>query len=430
MGLLWYALAWRRRRVAKSNLVNAFPEWSHRQVCRTARLAFVSFMRTVLELFRQPRYADAAYRARWLGIKGEEHLRAAFDRGCGVILLLAHWGNWELIGPTLTALGYPHWAVGRQLRSATLMRFIHETRGLSKMRFIDKHRAVRPTLGALRAGNCVGIFIDQTTSEHGIEATFFGRVCSTTQGPAGFALKTGAPVVPAMCPLMPDGRYEVRFDEPIPAPQTGDAQRDVAEMTQRLTSFVEQRVREKPAQWLWSHRRWKPFDWGRFRPGFRHVETILVVTPDTPEAVEASRPACEHLKAAYPHGRLTVLTKAPLRHLVEGNPHVDEVMAYEHRRGFQRALDVRRRYFHVAVVLSDSFGSALCALLAGIPLRVGARGRWRDWLLTHKVVPRSREGRKYYLEIAAALADATPRRPEAASHSGLGQESEGLTTEW
>jgi len=424
-GLAWYGLAWRRRRVAKSNLVNAFPEWSHRRVGRTARASFISFMRTVVEFFRRPRYADPAYRARRVSVAGQAHLRAAFERGRGVILLLAHWGNWELIGPELAALGYPHRAVGRQLRSEAFMRFIHKTRGRSEMRFIDKHEAVRPTLAALRAAECVGIFIDQTTSEPGIETTFFGRVCMATRGPAAFALKTGAPVVPAMCPLLDDGRYEVRFDEPIAPPHTGDFQRDAAAMTQRLTSFVEARVREKPGQWLWSHRRWKPLDQGRFRIGFRHVETILVEAPDTPEEVEASRPVYAYLKAAYPHGRLTVLVGAALKHLVEGNPHVDEVIAY----GRRSLLDLRRRYFHVAVLLSDSFGSAFRAVLAGIPLRVGARGGWRDWLLTHRVAPRSRERDKYYLEIAGALADATVRSSEATSPRSLGQESELLTKE-
>ena len=63
--------------------------------------------------------------------------------------------------------------------------------------------------------------------------------------------------MPAVCPLGEDGRYTARFYPPIAPPETGDAERDVAEMTQRVTSFVVARVRERPEQWFWVHRRWK-----------------------------------------------------------------------------------------------------------------------------------------------------------------------------
>ncbi len=421
LGRIWYVVDARHRRVAKANLVNAFPEWSHRRVCRTARAGFKHFARSLVEFFRRPRYADPAYRARRVSVVGVERMRAALERGRGVILLLTHWGNWEIGGLVCAALGYPHSAVGRAVRSKAIMRFLNETRGRSGTRFLDKHHAVRPTLAALRAGECVGLFIDQTTSEQGTEVTFFGRVCETTRGPAGFALKTGAPIVPIMCPLLPDGRYEVRFYEPIPHPHTSDFRRDVDEMTQRLTSFVEQRVRERPEQWLWSHRRWKPFDRGLFRPGFRYVETILVEAPDRPDETEASLGTCACLKAAYPHARLAVLIKAPLGRLLQGSPHVDDVIEYSHRRGVRGLLDaartirrLRRRYFHVAVLLSGSSRSALWAALAGIPLRVGACGRRRSWLLTHRVAPRRPEvpWGDYSIEIAATLAEAPRPDPQ------------------
>jgi len=413
-GSAWYCLAWRRRRVAKSNLVNAFPGWTYRRVCRTAQASFVHFVRSLVTFFRQPLYADPAYLARRVRLVGEEHVHAACRQGRGVVLLLAHWGNWELGGIMLDRLGYAHSAVGRAVRSNAIMRFLNGMRARFATRFIDKGHAARPTLAALRAGECVGFFMDQTTSERGAETMFFGRTCETTRGPAGFALKTGAPVVPVMCPLLPDGRHEVRFYAPIPRPATGDPLRDVSELTQRLVSFVEARIREKPEQWLWSHRRWKPLDRGQFRPGFRHVETILVDGAEEPDGVAGLRRACAYLKVAYPHSRLAVLAQAGAGSALGGDRNVDEVIEYAPRPGLLETVRtirrVRRRVFHIAVLLTGSRRAALWATLAGIPLRVGRRGQPGSWLLTHRAPPRGPGvgDEDASIDLAAMLARAEP----------------------
>jgi KDO2-lipid IV(A) lauroyltransferase len=418
LGRAWYALDAGERRVAKANLVNAFPEWSHRRVCRTARAVFKHLAQMVLEFLAMPRYADAAYRRRWVSIVGEEHLRQASDLGCGVIILTAHIGNWELGGLLCAALGYPAIIIADEIGSKGLMRFVNETREAMGMRVVEKRVVVRPILAALHASRYVTNLVDLNAGRNGLEATFFGRVCSTPRGAAVFAVKTGAPIVPGMCTLRPDGRYELRFYALPPLQRTGDAQSDVAEMTQQLTSFVEARVREQPEQWHWQYKRWKPFNRGQFRRGFRYVETILVDAPGTPDEASASLSACKHLKAAYPHSRLAVLVRGPLGNSLRGSAYVDEVIEYSHRRGVGGLVDaarlirrLRRRYFHVAVLLSGSFRAALWAALAGIPLRVGSKGQNGGWLLTHRAALRASDakGGDRYTAITARLVR-TPAR--------------------
>jgi heptosyltransferase-2 len=96
------------------------------------------------------------------------------------------------------------------------------------------------------------------------------------------------------------------------------------------------------------------------------------------------------------------------------------VIEYSHRTGLKGLLDaartvrrIRRRYFHAAVLLPNSFSSACLVACAGVPLRVGTRGQWRRLLLTHPVAPRP-EGlhqATHYVQIAATLAAAPPPGP-------------------
>jgi KDO2-lipid IV(A) lauroyltransferase len=51
--------------------------------------------------------------------------------------------------------------------------------------------------------------------------------------------------------------YVLRFGPQLEMRQTGDAEGDLIENTQRCTSAIEQWVRQYPDQWLWVHRRWK-----------------------------------------------------------------------------------------------------------------------------------------------------------------------------
>ena len=433
VGRLWHALDGRRRRIARSNVALAFPEWPWRRVCATARAAFMHFARSAMEFFRRPLYLDPAYLERHVRIEGVEHMRAAVAPGglhdeagkrdaClgfvqaarsaavapgGVVLLLAHWGNWEIGGLVCGRLGFRHAAVGRAYRSKSVMRFLNESRARGGTRFIDKHEAVRPVLAALRAGESVGFFIDQTTSDRSTLTTFFGRPCKTPIGPAGFAIKTGAPVVPIMCPRLPDGRCEARFHPEIERPHTGDVRRDIEELTQRMTRFVEERVREQPGQWLWMHRRWKPPENKRYRADFRYVETMLVAALDAQATAEATGRVCAFLKEAYPHARLTVLASDALSCALTGDSRIDEVIADERGllNGLRLARRLRRRLFHVAIVLGDSARPAILARLAGIPLRVGSSDQPGRWLLTHRAPPRASDEKLvgHWLRVAATL---------------------------
>ncbi|HAJ27277.1 MAG TPA: hypothetical protein DCG53_08555, partial [Syntrophus sp. (in: bacteria)] len=102
------------------------------------------------------------------------------------------------------------------------------------------------------------ILSDQNVSaREGVFVDFFGRPACTAVGLAVLAMRTGAPVIPAFMPRMPDGRYRFISQEAVQIDNTGDYEKDLFTNTQRFTKVVEAMVRRYPDQWFWLHQRWK-----------------------------------------------------------------------------------------------------------------------------------------------------------------------------
>ena len=72
------------------------------------------------------------------------------------------------------------------------------------------------------------------------------------QPEARIARLAGVPVLPAVCRLIGD-QYEIAFYPPWENYPTDDLDADV----RRMNAFIEERIRENPEQYLWTHRRFK-----------------------------------------------------------------------------------------------------------------------------------------------------------------------------
>jgi KDO2-lipid IV(A) lauroyltransferase len=116
-------------------------------------------------------------------------------------------------------------------------------------------QGTRRTFSLLRRGDAICLLVDQRASE-GIQVPFFGRPAFTTPAPAALALKLGAVIVPVSNERVNGAHFHMRVFPIIEPPNTGNSERDLVELTAAMTRFIEERVREKPGEWLWIHKRW------------------------------------------------------------------------------------------------------------------------------------------------------------------------------
>jgi len=210
----------------------------------------------LLEFLKMPYMSDQEVLRR-VQVRGRENLDAALAKGRGAILLTAHYGNWELVGATLVLLGYPVNVLAREQRHLGTNELLTGLRQRRGMKVIYTSRGLREVVRCLHRNEIVCILGDVNAGANGLFVDFFGKLASTAPGPAAFALRTGAAIVPGFTWRNPDHTHISEFMPVMEMIHSGDYERDVLENTARLTKIIEEQVRRRPEQWYWLARRWK-----------------------------------------------------------------------------------------------------------------------------------------------------------------------------
>ncbi len=257
-GRLAYRIDGRHRAITLENLTRAFPgTYSPPEVEALARAVFENLGRTAVDVARSDRLLRGSS-PEAVRIDGLTRLQEARRRGKGVLMIVAHFGPWELL-PLIAAICYePVHVVARPLDNPRLDDMLTALRERGGNRVIRKRDAILAILQALRRGETVGILIDQHISEReGVVVPFFGRPASTVFAPARIAMRSGAAVLPVGIIWEGRGRYRVQIAEEVPVRSSADLRADLVENTARFTAAIEAFIRAHPDHWFWVHRRWK-----------------------------------------------------------------------------------------------------------------------------------------------------------------------------
>ena len=258
IGRTAYASLCRLRTVGLRNLELAFPELSAAQRESLLREEYRNLGWLLAEFCQMSTYTHD-FASRFIRYEGLEHYIAARDRGKGVFVLTGHLGAWELSSFYHSLAGYPMGMVIRRLDNPLVDRLVNRIRCQHGNRVLHKDDFARGLIGAMRAGETVGILMDTNmTPPQGLFVPFFGVEACTASGLARVAHKTGSAVLPGFLLWEPRERqYILRFGPELVLANTGDSEADAASNTALFTAVLEAAIREYPAQWLWMHRRWK-----------------------------------------------------------------------------------------------------------------------------------------------------------------------------
>jgi len=259
-GWLGYWLDVRHVRIGKQNLAIAFPEKTPAERARILRASYVNLGRCAAEYIRLGGffYRRFARRVNYDRFDYWDRIKAEYP-GRGLLVLTAHFGNFELLPAAHALKGFQISLVHhtqRFLAGDALMSFVRERAGVE---IIRKHAAARAVLRALARGETIGIPFDQNAKRsEAIFVPFFNEPAATSSGLARLARISGAPVVPVFIVRQPDQRsHRIEIQPEIKLQDSGDETADIIENTRRFVAALEAIVRRYPEQFLWTHRRYR-----------------------------------------------------------------------------------------------------------------------------------------------------------------------------
>jgi KDO2-lipid IV(A) lauroyltransferase len=268
-GQAWYRLGGPRTRRVRDQLEAAFPEENVARRKTWAREVFIHLGRGLAELVllrgrHRPALLDR------VEIQGLEHVEAAERETSsgGVLIVTAHFGNWELACAKVAAIGIPLSVVYRGLSQPALDRAMLGLRdagsdrpdGAAVIDQIPMGRAGIRLVRALEAGRKVVVLLDQDARrEEGVFVSFFGRSASTRYGPIALATQRGVPILPVFVRRDPDGRtHRLQIQPALQLePGSSDDEDVLRRNVQLAAAAIENEIRSCPGQWIWTHRRWR-----------------------------------------------------------------------------------------------------------------------------------------------------------------------------
>ncbi len=252
VGEIAFRLAKRRRGYAEVNLNLCFPEMPEAEKTKLLREHFRSLGIALFEMAWAFWQSDDKLRP-LARMQGVDHLLDALDEGHGVVLLSAHFTSLELCGRMLSL--YTEFdSVSRRHANPVIDWVQHGARKRVCGNAIERHQ-VRELIRSLRNNHVVWYAPDQNTSrKESVFVKFFGIIASTNSATARLSKLTGCAVVPYNVVRRTDGKgYDLVIEPRLKGFPGDDLEHDI----QRINDLIEGWVRANPAQYLWTHRRFR-----------------------------------------------------------------------------------------------------------------------------------------------------------------------------
>lgn len=255
--LVAYYLVRYRRKVTRDNLSACFPELSDRERRKLERRYYRYLCDLIIEGMVNL-YATPAFLRRHYRITNRQVVDRYYERGQSVVLVSAHYGNWEYMVSSLGMQMLHHGiGVGKPLNDKAVAGFITRRRTRYGTQVVDQYD-VRQHVAFFNKHHvpCALMMLgDQSPSNphRSYWTTFLGRDTAFLYGAEYFARKYNYPVLYYTVDRVRRGYYEITFsvmcDRPQEVPQYS--------IVEQYARTLEGQIRRRPEFWLWSHRRWK-----------------------------------------------------------------------------------------------------------------------------------------------------------------------------
>ena len=254
IGSLLFLVMGPRRRITLTNLRLCLPELSEQERRQLARQHFQAYSRSVFEraiLW----WAPEARLRRLIQIDPGPAVPVAEMTAKPTILLCPHFVCLDVAGASIAMVASASSMYVAQ-KNAVFDKVLRDGRARFKpVKLFTRQDGIKPIFRALKDKLPYFMLPDMDFGEKDAEfVPFFGIQAATLTATARIAAATGAQVMPVIATFLPNYRgWRVKF-YPVWDNYPGE---DMVAATRRMNAFIEERVREAPAEYFWTHKRFK-----------------------------------------------------------------------------------------------------------------------------------------------------------------------------
>lgn len=252
--IIYYIFPYRKR-VVRENLKNSFPEKSAKELLQIEKKFFSYLTDMVFEVLKMKSISKAELNRR-VRFTNLHLVEAYFGRGESTLACTGHYGNWEL---GMLALGLnlskPEYVIYKTLNNEVFDQWFYQLRTRFGNKFIPMKQTLR-SIASTRNETTMYCFAgDQTPfwNETNYWINFLNQPTAVLLGLEKIALQTNRPVFYFKTKVLKRGYYEIDCIPLCLNPKETEGH----QISDMQFDLLEEMIKEEPAYWLWSHRRWK-----------------------------------------------------------------------------------------------------------------------------------------------------------------------------
>src|SRR5437867_6970346 len=221
---------------------------------KIVRESFQHFARTMVDLLWSPRLTQKNF-SRYIELQNFEEMARAIGPERSMIVACYHYSNFEWLSLAGGFLDLKGTIISQEFKNSIFDPIFKKLREQSGHELVPRERGIIRLYKVLRRKGRTALLVDLTVppSQGAVAINCFGLKTSVTSAQAWLHEQTGAPIIPAHCEPLPDGRYRIVFHPKIER----TAEMTHQQIAQACWNSFEPYARKSPAPWLWMYKHWR-----------------------------------------------------------------------------------------------------------------------------------------------------------------------------
>ena len=261
IGKIVFVVWVRGRKNMLANYKHVLPNATESERRKIARQSLENYCCYIVDFARLPNIPPHLVESALAKDELFEAIDRALERERGLIVVVMHFGNWDLGASSAALKGYPITVLAETFSDRHLDKLIVSAREKLGLKVTKIEGTAPSIIRDLRNNRLLAILLDRPMQDgEGVQVKFFGSDLVVPAGPARLALRTGAAIVNVAFPKLRSNDLSISMLSSFVASQEEGPDRNNEDAVQKLTQTImdehEKFIRLHPTQWYMFRRMW------------------------------------------------------------------------------------------------------------------------------------------------------------------------------